>query len=1365
MPLSREQFQAAYDAIAPTVAQTAAPGLSREQFNDLVIREVERSSAGRADSGPSFVDRAIPQVMRIGGTIAGSTLGAIGGPVGMAAGGAAGAGLGEYGAELYEQQTGQRKDINPTQLGVQTALGAIPMGRVAGSTVGQIAARRAAQGAGMGAVSTAATQLAETGDLPSAGQVAIGAGLGTVLGGAGGSLEGRGLRRLGRLETPIPETRPPAGLLPAGSRYQVAPDGRVAPTGTDIPLTPQPDGSFARGVPAEYARREVRGALPPGREPIPMPGEVAADPSFVRGVPAEFAKHEIAGLLPAGPRFTADASGNVAEGAGVASPAPTSRPDESGVRSTPAAAIRREIDPTQDPARAVTVRQFSGDPNATEAPLVGERERHILTVMRERLQEFPSQRGRLVRNPNDETSSIYAHGSAGSPVGDDVRAISGTRAGNDRILAAIDDLLAGKPLTNKLHIGALDAAQGYAEGRKSYRGPQLPIDRPTGGGGEAVNDFEKFAASLDEVSPSSDAFRAREPGEEGFATVPGLTRVAGAALGGTVGYATGDTPEERTRNAAIGMGLGAMAPSAPRLIAGLTRRDAAAGQARPVVTLRPRGAVNIEQPAGVLPRGSRAQGTPLRNPLAGTEGFVDRLSAGNPLLRDGITERLSANAGFGAQRRGALNTEQIGGLAEQVRVDLSRSLPRGSTLNAEGVVAYSRAVKGTMDKVRELSATIASGKATDADILALQAARADADVVLKSVVGARSEAGRALAQYRTFAALLETGDVNLIRKAATPLREEAAQLAAAVAQHGTPLEQYRFLQSQGASSTMDKVRSYYYANILSGIKTHERNAIGNAASIVSKFMSTPVAAAVDAAKAAATGSARNVYLGELQPAAVGAVAGFEKGISDFLFTLRHGVSPDALSRSVSAATEFGRLDVPRVEFGGGAGNPFNWPGRLLDAADTLSRSTARNSELYASSWAQAKREGLTGDQLIARAADLRADATLQGQAQRFAAETVFQHKPGPITGLLQALSRRIPGATFVVPFIRTPSNILRAGVQASPAGFFTAAAREGGRVGAQAQGLATMGTLALAPLAWLAATNRLSGSGPSDPAERAALMESGWRPNSVRVGEKWIEYSLFQPVSIPAAVMANAYEAWRRDGAKEQDAGAKVAEVLGRVGNTVLEQSFLSGLSDLFEALKSPERFGANWAGRMAQSFTPFAGLQRTVTQAIDPTIRQPKTAGDVFRSNVPGLSQSVQPRLTRWGAPAERPGGGATAVDPFNASPVVRDSVAAELSRLGVSIAVPSDRIKLPQGAELTTTESVAFREQKGAQLRGRLESVIGNPNFQRLPDALKVKAIERVRDASNSGANTRERQQETLQLRQSRREALMQQLAGETR
>jgi hypothetical protein len=77
----------------------------------------------------------------------------------------------------------------------------------------------------------------------------------------------------------------------------------------------------------------------------------------------------------------------------------------------------------------------------------------------------------------------------------------------------------------------------------------------------------------------------------------------------------------------------------------------------------------------------------------------------------------------------------------------------------------------------------------------------------------------------------------------------------------------------------------------------------------------------------------------------------------------------------------------------------------------------------------------------------------------------------------------------VVPFIKTPANIMRQGLEFSPTGVLMKAARQGGRAGAQAQARAVLGTTAAGYLFWLAATGRLSGNGPRDPHDRAALMK------------------------------------------------------------------------------------------------------------------------------------------------------------------------------------------------------------------------------------------------------------------------------------
>src|SRR5206468_4076850 len=160
-----------------------------------------------------------------------------------------------------------------------------------------------------------------------------------------------------------------------------------------------------------------------------------------------------------------------------------------------------------------------------------------------------------------------------------------------------------------------------------------------------------------------------------------------------------------------------------------------------------------------------------------------------------------------------------------------------------------------------------------------------------------------------------------------------------------PMARYRWLQQQGQASIFEKARSIYYANILSGLKTHERNVLGNASNALVGMLSQPFGAAADVLRSVVSGKPREVLFSELPHQAAGALVGIPQGIREALFTIKNGVSRAQLSCAMSAA-EAGKLDLPRVEFGGGGANPFNWPGRGLDAADQFFRAIGKNQELY-----------------------------------------------------------------------------------------------------------------------------------------------------------------------------------------------------------------------------------------------------------------------------------------------------------------------------------------------------------------------------------------------------------------------------------
>ena len=1152
-----------------------------------------------------------------------------------------------------------------------------------------------------------------------------------------------------------PPPRPAPKALPAGARFVAAPGGRVAVAGTDIPMTQAPDGSFVRGVPAEYARSEVRGLLPPGPRFVARAGGVldADDPflaaldevqgvtpgdsSFVRGVPAEYGEPVIRGLLPEGRPaiITPPPPGST--------PRTPPSPEDARVSSTPAAVLDREIDPTVPAREAVRVRQYASDPEAVDAPFVTPEQRRWLERMREDLETFTPERGSLVsmrdvrandpflNRPNIGGGAHYNPPTPGSPVAEDIRIISEQNVSQRDIASAIDDLLAGKPPTNRLHTASIDAANGYAEGREGYRGPVLPFRDEA----SAIPDddgFEAFARAFDEVEPEPVGV-GREPGQEGFITPMLAARTGGAVAGGLTGAASGDEDEGPLRTAArvgVGAALGAAAPS-------LLRRGGAQTAVRRGPSLAP--AVVADAVARV-PRTGR-QGDPLRDPLAGFEPFLQKFS--NPLVRDGVAKVIRDNGGFAQQRRGAINTRQLGQFANEVRVNVERALPKGSTLSAEGITAYARALQQATRKVNDLAAIVRTPAASDADLLAFQAAQAEQEVLAKSLAGARSEAGRALAAFNFYHSVMDTGDVNLIRQAANPLREDAARIADGIAQlPDDPMVRYRWLRDQQRTPWYSHLRSYYLSNLLSGPLTHARNILGNLSNAVFDTATLPVAAGIDAARSAMRGTPRTVRLSELPARVQGALVGVEKGFQDAIFALRHGIQRGMLERGVEAAATRGKLDLPHGEMPGGGLNPLNWPFRALNAPDAFFRATAREAELSGILFNQARNEGLSGQRLLDRVAQLRGSmapeaVALRNQAEEYASRMVFLDRSGPKTQQLVAAIQSFPGSFFVLPFMRIASAITRQGAQFSPFGFLMQAAKQDGRAGTQAQARATAGTLAAGYLYWLASTGRMSGNGPTDPAQRAALQEQGWRPNSIRVGDRWYSYQTVSPLNVPASVIANSVEAWRERGGDPGEVSDVIAQTFGRVGNSFLDVSFLEGMSGFVEALKDPERNAARFFGRTGAGLIPGSSLLRTMQRTADPVVRQPRTFAEHLTAGVPGLGEQIEPRIGRFGQTITREGGPAQrALDVFNSATVNDDPVSQELARLGITLSLPSATTSIPGDA--TRPEETQVKRQRGQAVREALDRVISDPRYAGLDDERKTQVLEREIDRARSRAST---------------------------
>jgi hypothetical protein len=1250
----------------------------------------------------SFLDRLVTGAARVVPALAGGfgagALAIESGPGAIAAGAAGGAGgaaLGEWLAQKYEQMRGLRKDTNLGDIAVEAGLGAIPLGKSASW------GRAALKGAGLSTAGTIGHSYAERGEAPSAGELALSAGLGGAL---GGGAELLGDRLFGKAPERVPEPDLAGFDTEAG---RAAADDAFRRRFGDFD---QSEGGFD---PTDIATRHA--AEPRlSDDLVPAVEGVAREPQPVSAWWTENAPREPQAIEPPAPF----------------SPILAQRPQGPRMEPAPETGFPDYVQRDQG-VRARLDAERAAEADALLAP---EQARAAFDA------PIPD---RLLPPPPDRQRWEDVNPRAATPAD-----------------SALRGLIPPRVLKGEGTIGELAETAGQEAAARPSPLQQL------------------FGRAQD------------ESGRIGAELAPTL---GGAALGGVVGGTQGETPEEHIRNAVLGAGAGAaggatlarfLRPKAPQLTEAAERILAPGTPVRETV---PRGG-EVIPPIGSIKtatgrRFSTEEGDhpvfefaaphdPIERRQAMPKAQRENLGLHNlpSDMRKPVGELLDE---FGPnveelerQRGGRQSIARTEALAQRIKIDAESALKPGTILPRAEQLAYAN---GYVDIARQLKANarkIQETGGTDLDH-ARQLMLGNAfSAMYASSRGMASETAGALNIQRHIKGMMP-GDLRLVSEMMDRgrLRKDMADLADIYANlPDDPSAAYEVLKGHEVQSLSQTVGSYYTSNILSGWKTQMRNALGNGTRLVGRIATKPAAAGADAFRSMLTGAPREVFAGETGQEVRGLVAGFDTALKDAWATFSKGYSPTALNEGLEDVT---KLYAPRAEFAGGLKNPLNVPHRLLGSVDRFFRQLNGSMELYSRTYATAQKEavekgigsGALDEFVSSRMADLRANPSMELRRQVAAAgeRGVFQEPQGAAVGLIQGLKHQVPALQYVMPFVSTVSNIFKQGAEHSPMGFFMKRARSADlRERATAQGEAAFGTAALLPLAYLAATGRVSGSGPSDRAERASLMESGWRPNAINLplpdavahalgasksddGSYWVNYTLLQPLSVPLGIVANGFDAWhdaQRAGNKKGAADI-AAETIARAGKSAVQQSFLSGVSDLVEALNDPEAAAAQFAGHLGQGFVPMSGLLRNVAQTIDPTVRQPKGIGESIEANIPGLSQRVAPRLTRFGEDVTRAGNSGFAVP--EVEPNNRDRIADELHRLNVNIGAPSDTLQLPPNVtqKLTPDQGLALRRLRGQKTRAMLAAVLGAPGYEQLPDAARAHILRQAMQESSSDIN----------------------------
>lgn len=329
----------------------------------------------------------------------------------------------------------------------------------------------------------------------------------------------------------------------------------------------------------------------------------------------------------------------------------------------------------------------------------------------------------------------------------------------------------------------------------------------------------------------------------------------------------------------------------------------------------------------------------------------------------------------------------------------------------------------------------------------------------------------------------------------------------------------------------------------------------------------------------------------------------------------------------------------------------------------------------------------------------------------------------------------VPLLQLVVPFIRTPTNLLAFVTDRNPVGraysWWQAAKAGDKEAAAEAAGRLATGTVLYTTGIVLAANGMITGRGPKDPDLRKQLLASGWQPYSFRLGDTYLSYGRNDPISTFLGLVADTYEiaANTYDPTPEdQDALMKVATaVVGSVANNVTNKSYLRGIVTTLGALTGDEaewqKLQRQYAGAIVPNF--LAQVDQTT---LDPDIREVRSMMDAIRSRVPVFGETVDRLRNPLGEPIK---GNETAYSiflPGTASTRTKDPVKRELADSLISVGSP--RSTLPGGIDLRSIklkngQSAYDRLQEltgqvkvgGKTVRDQLAALIQSPFYKELP------------------------------------------------
>lgn len=500
----------------------------------------------------------------------------------------------------------------------------------------------------------------------------------------------------------------------------------------------------------------------------------------------------------------------------------------------------------------------------------------------------------------------------------------------------------------------------------------------------------------------------------------------------------------------------------------------------------------------------------------------------------------------------------------------------------------------------------------------------------------------------------------------------------------------------------DKLDEFRYTNMLSSPNTHIVNTFSN-------FLQTAVLAPIEKslkgmisfAEARLTGKEQEYFARQ----GVDYFNGYWKALPE---------AWDNLKKTISGIETLTKPDIDRIPTSTSKLRQlYTTPLRALEASDQFFRTLVKGGETES-----LKRQGITGAK-AAKIAEQEADYRTFRQAFDPNGE-LGQNKVLQIWDkwnvAIQNL-REVPGGKWLVPFLQTPTNILKQGFEYSPLGVTTVKGASD-PMGQLAKSM--IGTSVFTGAYALANSGLVTWDTPTNSTERSEFYAAGLQPYSVKVGDKWISYSKLGPLSYPIA-MAAALK-WAKDNGGEDDDLATIGQTIGGTLGFFADQSYVRGIGDIIDAVRGDEYKQSRALSNIPAQLVPYRSFMGWVARMVDPVYRKTSggsildQVGKSLVSQIPFASKSLEAYQTPFGTDSQRQ---LPVLNAFSPASVTQER--------------PEERVYYD------TMSGLRKDERKADQLIKQIEEGAGvdNVDTSKLPTDLSTKVIKKKLEAQAAGAN----------------------------